>query len=100
MNGGGAIGRVVPAIISDIYGRFNLLFTSALFAGVSCFALWLPASLGTSSDDTAMIVAFGVVYGIFSGAFISLVNPCIFQISERGQEGTRMGALNSLVAVP
>ena len=104
MNGGATIGRIVPAIISDIYGRFNLLVTVTSLAGISCLALWIPATVTatamSSTRDAALVIAFGIVYGIFSGAFISLVNPCVFQISERGQEGSRMGALNSLVAIP
>lgn len=104
MNGGATLGRIGPAIVSDVYGRFNLLVTVTTLAGTSCLALWLPAAVTAAAiaatNGAALIIAFAVIYGLFSGAFISLINPCVFQMSERGQEGTRMGALNSLVAVP
>ena len=107
MNGAGTLGRILPAILSDLYGRFNLIIMTTLLAGVSCLALWLPVATiatgpndGVSSEEVILVIAFGVTYGLFSGGFVSLVNPCMLQISPRGQEGTRSGALNTFLAVP
>ena len=106
MNASGTVGRIVPAILSDIYGRFNLLIMCSLLAGVGCLAFWLPATYMTAAPvpdaptGTALVITFGVVYGMFSGAVVSLVGPCVVQISKRGEEGTQMGIMNSFLSVP
>ncbi|KIM36537.1 hypothetical protein M413DRAFT_78073 [Hebeloma cylindrosporum] len=94
MNAGGVLGRIAPAYISDNIGRFNLLVPSAFLAGLSCVVVWLFAkSLGS-------VMLFSSLYGFFSGAFISLVTPCVAQISDIGQIGTRIGMLYSIISFP
>ncbi|KAG6826958.1 hypothetical protein H0H92_013771 [Tricholoma furcatifolium] len=95
LNAGGILGRILPALISDTLGRFNLLIPSALFSGVSTLTLWFVLARNTG---TAM--AFAAVYGFFSGAFISLITPCVAQISEPGLIGVRIGALYSVISFP
>ncbi|KZT22827.1 MFS general substrate transporter [Neolentinus lepideus HHB14362 ss-1] len=94
MNAGGVLGRIAPAVLSDAIGRFNLLIPSALLSGVMCLGLWLCA------QTRAEIIAFAFLYGFFSGAFISGINPCVAQISEMREVGTRMGMLYTLVSLP
>ncbi|TFK48836.1 MFS general substrate transporter [Heliocybe sulcata] len=94
MNAGGVLGRIAPAALSDAIGRFNLLVPSALLSGVMCLAVWLNAHTREG------IIAFAFLYGFFSGAFISGINPCVAQISEMREVGTRMGTLYTLVSLP
>ncbi|EPQ54896.1 monocarboxylate permease [Gloeophyllum trabeum ATCC 11539] len=94
MNAGGVLGRIAPAYLSDAVGRFNLLVPSALLSGVLCLALW------TTAETRGALVAFAFLYGFFSGAFISGINPCVAQISEMSQVGTRIGMLYTLVSLP
>ena len=94
MNAGGVFGRIVPAILSDKIGRFNLLIPTAFLAGLSCLTFWM------FSKTPIAVIVFAVVYGFLSGAFISVVTPCVAQISEISEIGSRLGALYTLISVP
>lgn len=94
MNAGGVFGRIAPAYLSDRVGRFNLLVPSALLCGLSSLALWLPA------QSFVLIVIFSVMYGFFSGAFISVITPCIAQISDIREIGRNIGILYSVISFP
>ena len=102
MNAGGVLGRSAPAYVSDTIGRFNLLTPAAFLSGLSCVTLWLFLASNTGGQELALagIVVFSVVFGFFSGAFISLVNPCVAQISDIGIIGTRIGVLYSVISFP
>ena len=92
MNAGGVLGRIAPAYLSDSIGRFNLLVPSAFFSGLSCLVLWFFAK------SLASVMVFSVLYGFLSGSFVSVVNPCVAQISDMPQMGTRIGMLYSIVS--
>ncbi|KAK2465795.1 hypothetical protein APHAL10511_002339 [Amanita phalloides] len=94
MNAGGILGRVVPGYLSDAIGRFNLLIPSAFLSGLSCLMVW------KFSHALPSILAFAVVYGFFSGAFISVINPCVAQISDVREIGTRIGMLYTVTSFP
>ncbi|KAG0701895.1 MFS general substrate transporter [Suillus ampliporus] len=94
MNAGGVFGRIVPAILSDKIGRFNLLMPAAFLAGLSCLIFWMLAK------TMIAVMAFAAVYGFLSGAFISVVTPCVAQISDISEIGSRMGALYTLISIP
>ena len=94
MNAGGVLGRVLPAYLSDAIGRFNLLVPCALLAGLSCLVLW------TFAYSLPLVYVFATSYGFFSGAFISVINPCVAQISELHELGTRIGVLYTLISFP
>jgi MFS family permease len=94
MNAGGIVGRVAPAYLSDRLGRFNLLFPSALFSGLACIIGWL------FTKDITALMAFCALYGFFSGAFISLITPCVAQISDLSEIGMRIGMLYTTISVP
>jgi MFS family permease len=94
MNGGGFFGRIAPAYLSDIIGRFNILMPSAFFSGVGCLLFWM------FSKSLAAVIIFAVAYGFFSGAFISVVTPCVAQISDMRQIGTRIGMLYTIISFP
>ncbi|EAU80861.2 hypothetical protein CC1G_03037 [Coprinopsis cinerea okayama7 len=94
MNAGGVFGRIAPAYLSDRVGRFNLLFPSALFSGLSCLVGWFW------TKDLVGVMVFAAVYGFWSGSFISLITPCVAQISNLGEIGTRIGMLYTIISVP
>ncbi|KAJ7215604.1 MFS general substrate transporter [Mycena pura] len=94
MNAGGVVGRVAPAYLSDRIGRFNLLAPSAFFSGLLCVLLWIFAR------TLAPLLVFAAAYGFTSGAFISLITPCVAQISDIRQIGSRIGILYSVIAIP
>jgi MFS family permease len=94
MNAGGIIGRILPAYLSDAIGRFNLLIPSAFLSGLLCLVVWKFSYVLSS------ILVFAVAYGFFSGAFVSVLNPCIAQISEAREIGTRIGMLYTVISFP
>ncbi|KAH8832870.1 MFS general substrate transporter [Flagelloscypha sp. PMI_526] len=87
------VGRVLPSLLADHVGVFNLLIPSSFFAGVSCLTFWLK---GTNTDGG--VIAFAVVYGFLSGAFVSLINPCISSITRREEIGARVGMIYTIVS--
>lgn len=94
MNGGSVIGRVAPAWLSDKIGRFNLLCPTAFLSGLFCLLLW------SFAHNLGALATFAGIYGFLSGAFVSVVMPCVAQISEMSEIGTRIGALYTLVSIP
>ena len=94
MNAGGVLGRIAPAYLSDRIGRFNLLIPSAFLSGLSCLVFWLFAK------SLVSVMLFSFLYGFLSGSFVSVVNPCVAQISEMPQMGTRIGMLYSIISFP
>ncbi|KAF7320498.1 Monocarboxylate permease-like protein [Mycena chlorophos] len=95
LNAGGVLGRIAPAILSDALGRFNILAPTALISGVLCLTMWLLAG-----SSLPVLLVFAATYGFSSGAFISLITPCVAQISDVRQIGGRIGLLYSVISVP
>uniref|UniRef100_D8PYW6 Major facilitator superfamily (MFS) profile domain-containing protein n=1 Tax=Schizophyllum commune (strain H4-8 / FGSC 9210) TaxID=578458 RepID=D8PYW6_SCHCM len=92
LNAASAFGRLLPAYLADRAGNFNLLAPAA--------ALTLPSAPGACAPSLASIIAFAAIYGFLSGAFISVVTPCVAQISPAGRVGARVGMLYSAISVP
>lgn len=92
LNGGGILGRLVPPVLSDTAGRFNLLIPSVFLAGLCTMVFW------SFAKTTTEIMLYAVLYGFFSGAFNALIIPCIAQISEIREIGVRIGILYSIIS--
>jgi hypothetical protein len=60
VNGASFFGRILPGILADRYGCFNLLFSAALTSGVVAFC-W------TGATTTAGVTIWSVAYGFASG---------------------------------
>lgn len=95
LNAGGILGRVAPAGLSDALGRFNVLVPAAAGAGLVTLVIWPFVGHGLGG-----IMGYAAVYGFFSGAFNALIVPCIAQISDIKQIGTRIGMLYSILSFP
>ncbi|EMD39496.1 hypothetical protein CERSUDRAFT_111804 [Gelatoporia subvermispora B] len=94
MNAGGIFGRLAPPMLSDSFGRFNLIVPCAFLSGLSILVVWIFA------DNLPTILIFAILYGFFSGAFNSLIMPCVAQISSIRTIGTRVGVLYSIISFP
>jgi MFS family permease len=94
MNAGGVLGRIAPAYVSDAIGHFNILTPSAFLCGLTCLVFWL------FSKSLISLMLFAATYGFFSGAFISVITPCVAKISDIREIGTRMGMLYSIISFP
>ncbi|KAH8201630.1 hypothetical protein TruAng_004236 [Truncatella angustata] len=88
MNASSIPGRILPPYLGDGIGHFNVLTVSALMVGASMLALWLPFEYHPSQ---AGIIIFALVYGVASGAFVSLMMPCVFKLGDIQTIGQRFG---------
>ncbi|PIL34862.1 MFS general substrate transporter [Ganoderma sinense ZZ0214-1] len=92
MNAGSIVGRIVPAFLADVVGRFNIASPAAFLIGLLALVFW------TFAKSLIPIVVFGVMYGCFAGAFLAMQIPCVSQISDIKEVGTRIGILYSVAS--
>ncbi len=92
MNVGSIFGRILPALLADAVGRFNISAPSAFFAGLLCLALW------TFAESLPVILVFAALYGCFAGTFLAMQIPCVTQISDIEEVGTRIGVVYSVAS--
>jgi len=91
MNVGCLIGRLAFGSLADKFGAFNLLSLGSTLTGI-CILCWL--SVHSSSE----LIAWGIMYGIVSGSFVSLAPAATAQITEDmsrfgGRAGLLFGAM-------
>jgi MFS family permease len=86
-------GRILPGIIADRVGRFNVMIMTAAASSILVLALWLPAK------SNAPIIIFSVLYGFSSGAFVGLSPSLIAQISPIQKIGVRNGSFFLFVSL-
>lgn len=78
-------GRLGAGASADFFGPYNVFVAVCYLAGILILALWIPATTAAST------VAFAVLFGFSSGAYVSLAAPCVVQISPFPQIGYRIG---------
>ena len=93
-NAGSLVGRLIPNYLSDMFtGPMNMQVLCTFLTAILAFA-WIGV------DSTAGVVVFCILYGIFSGAFVSLGGPVCFSItSDLGTMGTRVGFVTAVCGV-
>jgi predicted MFS family arabinose efflux permease len=85
LNASSVFGRVFPNALADRIGTFNTLIPCTLACGGIAFA-WM------SVDDTGDLIVFAILYGFFSGSFVSLAPTTIISLSnDLHKVGTRLG---------
>ncbi|EIW79979.1 MFS general substrate transporter [Coniophora puteana RWD-64-598 SS2] len=87
LNACGFLGRIVPSLMADYLGRFNVLIPSTVVASILSFTLWLK------SYDASMLLTYSVLYGFFSGPYFGFQVACVAQISRPDRIGARVGML-------
>jgi MFS family permease len=99
-NASSLFGRLSSGYISDKLGKFNTFVVACYVSGILILAMWIPAK------STGAIIAFTVLFGIFSGAYISLMAALVAQVSPIEELGYRNGltffgsAIGGLVTSP
>lgn len=101
MSAGGILGRSVPGLLADRFGCLQTLTFTTTVSALLAFS-WIAV---TSSK--AGLIVWSLVYGIFSGPFVSLQTPTVAAITpDLRLVGGRMGmstfclALGVLVGNP
>lgn len=51
-------GRIVPGMLADKMGNFNIMFVTMICSGLVTLALWLPSS------SNGAIITFSIIYGV------------------------------------
>jgi len=93
LNSASVFGRIIPNFLADKIGPLNMIIPCVTISGILILCL-IPVK------TVAGIVVFSLLYGFFSGAFVSLPPTIIVHLSpNRGLIGTRMGMCFSMVAV-
>ncbi len=89
-------GRIIPGHIADKLGYFNVMATVSGLTGISIACLWIPFDYHRSH---AGIIVFSLAYGLFSGAYISLLMPCAAKSGSLDTLGQRFGTFQSVIAI-
>ncbi|KAF2805191.1 MFS general substrate transporter [Mytilinidion resinicola] len=93
LNAGSLFGRLFAGFLGDKIGRYNIFIVVCYLSGIYILALWLP-----DSSDAALI-AFAVLFGFFSGAYVSLILPLVIAISPIAELGFRTGVVMFVIAI-
>ncbi|KAJ4028475.1 hypothetical protein NW752_000733 [Fusarium irregulare] len=88
------LGRIIPGIIGDKYGHFNILLVMAVFTIVFMGALLVP--FGTKS--AAALYAWSALWGFGSGSFLSITPVCMGKTCEAKDYGRYYGMMNFVTA--
>lgn len=68
-----AVFKILLGLAADRIGRLNMIIACSVLSSVTVFTLWM-----ISSRDT--FISFVVLYGVFSGAIISLLPTCLVEL--------------------
>lgn len=93
LNAVSIFGRIIPSIIADRVGRFNVMIATTVLSTIIVLGLWLPAK-----GDVPIII-FAILYGFATGAFVSLGPALIAQISPIQEIGVRNGTFFLCVSI-
>ncbi|CAE7162652.1 unnamed protein product, partial [Rhizoctonia solani] len=92
LNAASIFGRTIPNFIADKLGPLNLLIPCSAISGALIFAMFGIKSAGA-------LIVFSILYGFFSGAYVSLISPVIISLANGFHEiGIRLGLAFAIVA--
>lgn len=101
LSAGSIVGRVVPGLLADRFGPLNVLAICTAISGLLAFC-WIAIS-----RSIAGLIIWALLYGCFSGAFVSLQPASIISITkDLSYAGGRLGtntffaALGLLIGTP
>jgi MFS family permease len=85
LSAGSIFGRLLPNFIADKIGPINTLIPCTACAGILCF-VWIAI------NNHAGTMVFAVLYGFFSGTYVSIPPACISMMTkDMSIIGTRLG---------
>ena len=93
LNAASILGRTVPNWLSDHFGPLNIMAPSAIIMGVLTFCF-------IGANYSAALIALAVLYGIFSGVYLSLPGVVMVSITkDKSRIGTRIGMAFSFIGL-
>ncbi|KAG4419150.1 hypothetical protein IFR04_007746 [Cadophora malorum] len=75
LNLGTAIGRPMAGFVSDKLGRIEVAGVLTCFCGITCFAIWIPAT------NYGVTIFFAIVSGAVVGVFWMTVSPIAAEVA-------------------
>lgn len=104
-NAGSCIGRWAPGYFADRLGRFNTMILALILCAASSLALWLPATVLSSSSQTehttavlGLTITFALLMGFGSGSNISLTPVCVGQLCDTEDYGRYYATCYTIVS--
>lgn len=91
-NAGSAVGRIGGGLLADRYGSLNVMIPATFFAGVFTY-IW---PFVTNKGGFAVV---GLLYGVSSGVFVSMVAAPLITMGEAHEVGRRLGMCFTVLAV-
>lgn len=93
MGVGSTLGRLFPAMVADKMGNLNVLAICTAIAAVLAFS-WIAV------ESVGGIIVWSILYGFFSGTFVSLQVPTVAEITKDPRTlGGRAGMNNLCTSV-
>ncbi|KAF7543968.1 hypothetical protein G7Z17_g10314 [Cylindrodendrum hubeiense] len=93
IGGTSTIGRVVPGIVGDRVGHFNVILAMMAITIVFMGTLFVP--FGTTSAP--VLYAFSALWGVGSGSFLSVTPVCLGKTCEAKEYGTYYGNFSTQI---
>ncbi|MCJ1468034.1 hypothetical protein MMC07_006660 [Pseudocyphellaria aurata] len=97
LNASSIPGRIVPSHLSDRYGHLATMTVMSYLAAISILVIWLPIN---ARPSLAGLIIFALTFGFSSGAFVSLMTPCLVDIcgGHTHDLGAMLGTFMSIIA--
>ncbi|KAL2802661.1 major facilitator superfamily domain-containing protein [Aspergillus granulosus] len=93
LNAGSTLGRILPNFIADRTGPLNMLIPASAITTILSFT-WIGV------HTVPGIIILSILYGIFSGGFVSLPPVVMASLTKDMREiGTRMGMVFAITSV-
>ncbi|KAJ5241777.1 uncharacterized protein N7469_000104 [Penicillium citrinum] len=92
VNGSSFFGRVIPGVLADKYGRFNLIILANICAAITAMC-W------TKVTSVAGLVIWAAAYGFASGGILSLQQACAAQVATPTTMGLAIGSVVGATAL-
>ncbi|KAF2165786.1 hypothetical protein M409DRAFT_67114 [Zasmidium cellare ATCC 36951] len=94
LSAGSVVGRTIPALMADRWGSLPVLAVTTAISAVLAF-VWIVVK-----GSVAGLIVWSLLYGAFSGAFVSLQTPTVASITpDMRFVGGRMGMNNFCLAL-